>query len=167
MHAPAMRALLLDNRGVGRSSSPSSLKAYSIPIMASDVLTILVRFPSSMLKPLRMARTSPGAAYSNKIFRDFLAGLYCSSNKLVCRRPFLKRGPFPGRIRPAVAFERVSQWPHGPQSGSFCPYGIWSCTARVQIESSFRSRHYFASLGGPFSMSNVKFALGLPFTSTV
>eukprot|EP00884_Botryococcus_braunii_P007304 jgi/Botrbrau1/16575/Bobra.0068s0006.1 len=41
VHAPAMRALLMDNRGVGRSSSPKSVKAYSISLMANDVLTIL------------------------------------------------------------------------------------------------------------------------------
>jgi pimeloyl-ACP methyl ester carboxylesterase len=35
----------LDNRGMGRSSTPKSELAYSTEIMAEDVLTLLVRLP--------------------------------------------------------------------------------------------------------------------------
>lgn len=39
---PATQTLLLDNRGVGRSSIPERRTAYSTTIMAMDVLCILV-----------------------------------------------------------------------------------------------------------------------------
>ncbi len=41
---PASQVLLVDNRGVGRSSIPARRSAYSSTIMATDVLCILVRF---------------------------------------------------------------------------------------------------------------------------
>ena len=40
---PATRVLLMDNRGVGRSSIPRRRAAYSTSHMASDVLAVLVR----------------------------------------------------------------------------------------------------------------------------
>lgn len=39
------QALLLDNRGVGKSGSPRSKKAYSTPTMARDVLACMVSGP--------------------------------------------------------------------------------------------------------------------------
>ena len=39
---PATRVLLMDNRGVGRSSIPRRRAAYSTSHMASDVVAILV-----------------------------------------------------------------------------------------------------------------------------
>lgn len=44
---PRARVLLLDNRGVGRSESPLSRKAYTTTIMATDVICILVSFWTS------------------------------------------------------------------------------------------------------------------------
>lgn len=41
---PRARVLLLDNRGVGRSESPLSRKAYTTTIMATDIICILVSF---------------------------------------------------------------------------------------------------------------------------
>ena len=37
------RLLTLDNRGVGESTCPASLKAYSTERMARDVLAVMVR----------------------------------------------------------------------------------------------------------------------------
>ena len=37
-----VRVMVLDNRGVGRSSAPLSKHAYSTRIMATDVLTVMV-----------------------------------------------------------------------------------------------------------------------------
>jgi len=44
--APPVRVLVLDNRGVGRSSSRLRRRAYSVVLMAEDVLAILVRPPA-------------------------------------------------------------------------------------------------------------------------
>lgn len=40
---PRARVLLLDNRGVGRSGSPESKRAYTTSIMATDIICLLVR----------------------------------------------------------------------------------------------------------------------------
>ena len=39
---PPVRIMVLDNRGVGRSSAPEKLRAYSTDIMAADVLAVMV-----------------------------------------------------------------------------------------------------------------------------
>jgi len=40
---PPVRIMVLDNRGVGRSSAPDKMAAYSTSIMADDVLAVMVR----------------------------------------------------------------------------------------------------------------------------
>jgi pimeloyl-ACP methyl ester carboxylesterase len=44
---PAVRVLLVDNRGVGRSSVPKSRSAYTTSSMAADVLCIMVTHASA------------------------------------------------------------------------------------------------------------------------
>lgn len=38
-----VKVMVLDNRGIGRSSSPLVKEAYSTSIMATDVLNVMVR----------------------------------------------------------------------------------------------------------------------------
>ena len=45
---PAVRALVLDNRGVGRSSARLRRRAYSTTLMAQDILALLVRAPADL-----------------------------------------------------------------------------------------------------------------------
>ena len=48
---PPVRIMVLDNRGVGRSSAPAKLRAYSTSIMADDVLAVMVR-PRAASSPI-------------------------------------------------------------------------------------------------------------------
>ena len=46
---PPMAVCVLDNRGVGRSSSPAGWKNYTTEIMAGDVLTLMVGVTPTVL----------------------------------------------------------------------------------------------------------------------
>ncbi len=60
----AMAVCILDNRGVGRSSSPAGWKNYTTQIMARDTLALMVGRPyrpSTMVSPTPKIEGSPSA----------------------------------------------------------------------------------------------------------